>query len=156
MVDNPYYTWQDRARLRHDPYVDLELEHDVAVELMIRPPSNEDMERAVRFRRPRRRIDREQRSRKLPITSLPEDWSPHHPEDDPKDNPATRAGTNEEIDRLVEYLPRLTRREQEMIQMRFFEDLSQRRIATLLRCSDQAVSQCIGRALRKLRWWLVP
>ena len=53
---------------------------------------------------------------------------------------------------LAEVLPRLDRREREILKLRFVDELPQSQIAARIGCSQMHVSRLLRGALARLRW----
>lgn len=64
-------------------------------------------------------------------------------------------GAIDERSLLASLLPRLAPREREVVELRFLHDWTQHQIAERIGCSQMHVSRLLGRALERLREWVV-
>ena len=77
-------------------------------------------------------------------------------EDDPHQEPADPAHPGDEVEERAEVqalMSRLTDRERDIVQLRFFRDLTQREIGEKLGLSQMHVSRLLARSLEQMREW---
>lgn len=79
-------------------------------------------------------------------------------DDDPHQEPADPTRPGDEIEERAEIealMSRLTERERDIVQLRFFRDLTQREIGERLGLSQMHVSRLLARSLDQMRQWAV-